>query len=163
MQQHVRERAMKLPRYRGVAKKIGACAALLLSFSAPHALAQYVPPHMVPSQNHSTKATHSPQTRVKTSPVTDVETSATGINTGGTVRVNTLACLEALLNMVVNGTALIGLIGGAAILLGALKLMKAGSANANRKLMISGGVITAALLLAPLTNFAIRFLVDKLY
>jgi hypothetical protein len=42
-------------------------------------------------------------------------TYVTGVNTAGTVRVNNLANLEALLNIVANGSELLGLLGGLAL------------------------------------------------
>lgn len=76
----------------------------------------------------------------------DEATVVQGVNTAGTVRVNMLANLEALLNITANGAAIIGIIWASVLLVTVHRCMKTNSRKA--KIRIAFGVCILALALA---------------
>ncbi len=77
-------------------------------------------------------------------PQGDDFTVVTGVNTAGTVRVNMLAMLEALLNVVANGAEIITVLWGSGLLLTALLFM-AKQHNGLKRCFVSLGVCTSFL------------------
>ncbi len=72
-------------------------------------------------------------------------TYVTGVNTAGTVRVNNLANLEALLNIIANGMEIIGIAwGGPTMILGFMH-MAAGTQDAMKRVMFGGAGVTGGL------------------
>lgn len=72
-------------------------------------------------------------------------TYITGVNTAGTVRVNNLANLEALLNIIANGMEILGIAwGGPTMILGFMH-MAAGSQDAMKKVLFGMGGVTGGL------------------
>ena len=72
-------------------------------------------------------------------------TYITGVNTAGTVRVNNLANLEALLNIIANGMEILGVAwGGPTMILGFMH-MAAGSQDAMKKVIFGMGGVTGGL------------------
>lgn len=72
-------------------------------------------------------------------------TAIMGVNTAGTVRVNNLANLEALLNIIANGMEILGIAwGGPTMIMGFMK-MAAGSQDAMKKVLFGAAGVTGGL------------------
>lgn len=110
-------------------------------------------------QSYSTQTTGSQtqQLNIGQSPVLQGATNGTiapqgieatvvqGVNTAGTVRVNNLANLEALLNIIANGMEILGIAwGGPTIIMGCMH-MAAGSHDALKKILFGAAGVTGGL------------------
>jgi len=72
-------------------------------------------------------------------------TFITGVNTAGTVRVNNLANLEALLNIIANGLEILGIAwGGPTMIMGFMR-MAAGTQDAMKKVLFGAAGVTGGL------------------
>ncbi len=72
-------------------------------------------------------------------------TYVTGVNTAGTVRVNNLANLEALLNIIANGLEILGIAwGGPTMILGFMH-MAAGTQDAMKRVLFGAAGVTGGL------------------
>ncbi len=72
-------------------------------------------------------------------------TYITGVNTAGTVRVNNLANLEALLNIIANGMEILGIAwGGPTMIMGFMK-MAAGTQDAMKSVLFGAAGVTGGL------------------
>jgi hypothetical protein len=72
-------------------------------------------------------------------------TYVTGVNTAGTVRVNNLANLEALLNIIANGLEILGIAwGGPTMIMGFMR-MAAGTQDAMKKVLFGAAGVTGGL------------------
>jgi hypothetical protein len=72
-------------------------------------------------------------------------TYITGVNTAGTVRVNNLANLEALLNIIANGMEILGIAwGGPTMIMGFMR-MAAGTQDAMKKVLFGAAGVTGGL------------------
>ncbi|MCC7532193.1 MAG: hypothetical protein IT342_27060 [Candidatus Melainabacteria bacterium] len=72
-------------------------------------------------------------------------TFITGVNTAGTVRVNNLANLEALLNIIANGMEILGIAWGGPTMIFGFMHMAAGSQDAMKKVMFGCAGVTGGL------------------
>lgn len=78
-----------------------------------------------------------------------------GVNTAGTVRVNNLANLEALLNIIANGMEILGIAwGGPTMMLGFMHLA-AGSKDAMRRVLFGGAGVTGGLAVPGVINWLV--------
>ena len=68
-----------------------------------------------------------------------------GVNTAGTVRVNNLANLEALLNIIANGMEILGIAWGGPTMIMGFMHMAAGSNDAMKKVMFGAAGVTGGL------------------
>ena len=68
-----------------------------------------------------------------------------GVNTAGTVRVNNLANLEALLNIIANGMEILGIAWGGPTMIMGFMHMAAGSHDAMKKVMFGAAGVTGGL------------------
>jgi len=68
-----------------------------------------------------------------------------GVNTAGTVRVNNLANLEALLNIIANGMEILGIAWGGPTMIMGFMHMAAGSQDAMKKVMFGAAGVTGGL------------------
>ncbi|MBX9568305.1 MAG: hypothetical protein K2X77_05385 [Candidatus Obscuribacterales bacterium] len=68
-----------------------------------------------------------------------------GINTGGTVRVNNLANLEALLNIIANGMEILGIAWGGPTMIMGFMHMAAGTQDAMKRVLWGMGGVTGGL------------------
>lgn len=68
-----------------------------------------------------------------------------GINTAGTVRVNNLANLEALLNIIANGMEILGIAWGGPTMIMGFMHMAAGSQDAMKRVLWGAGGVTGGL------------------
>jgi hypothetical protein len=92
---------------------------------------------VAPSLSGATNGTIGPQG-------TDA-TYVTGVNTAGTVRVNNLANLEALLNIIANGLEILGIAwGGPTMIMGFMR-MAAGTQDAMKKVLFGAAGVTGGL------------------
>ena len=72
-------------------------------------------------------------------------TSIMGVNTAGTVRVNNLANLEALLNIIANGMEILGIAWGGPTMIMGFMHMAAGSHDAMKKVLFGAAGVTGGL------------------
>jgi hypothetical protein len=72
-------------------------------------------------------------------------TVITGVNTAGTVRVNNLANLEALLNIIANGMEILGIAWGGPTMIMGFMHMAAGSQDAMKRVLWGAGGVTGGL------------------
>jgi hypothetical protein len=72
-------------------------------------------------------------------------TYVTGVNTAGTVRVNNLANLEALLNIIANGLEILGIAWGGPTMILGFMYMAAGTQDAMKKVMFGAAGVTGGL------------------
>ena len=72
-------------------------------------------------------------------------TAITGLNTAGTVRVNNLANLEALLNIIANGMEILGIAWGGPTMIMGFMHMAAGTQNAMSKVLHGAAGVTGGL------------------
>ncbi|MBX3075614.1 hypothetical protein KF707_13675 [Candidatus Obscuribacterales bacterium] len=72
-------------------------------------------------------------------------TSIMGVNTAGTVRVNNLANLEALLNIIANGMEILGIAWGGPTMIMGFMHMAAGSQDAMKKVLFGAAGVTGGL------------------
>ncbi len=72
-------------------------------------------------------------------------TSIMGVNTSGTVRVNNLANLEALLNIIANGMEILGIAWGGPTMIMGFMHMAAGSHDAMKKVLFGAAGVTGGL------------------
>ncbi len=72
-------------------------------------------------------------------------TFITGVNTAGTVRVNNLANLEAMLNIIANGLEILGIAWGGPTMIFGFMHMAAGSQDAMKKVMFGCAGVTGGL------------------
>jgi hypothetical protein len=68
-----------------------------------------------------------------------------GVNTAGTVRVNNLANLEALLNIVANGMEILGIAWGGPTMINGFMHMAAGTQDAMKRVLWGGAGVTGGL------------------
>jgi hypothetical protein len=92
---------------------------------------------MAPSLSGATNGTIGPKG-------TDA-TYITGVNTAGTVRVNNLANLEALLNIIANGLEILGIAWGGPTMIMGFMYMAAGTADAMKKVIFGAAGVTGGL------------------
>jgi hypothetical protein len=78
-------------------------------------------------------------------PQGDNATVITGVNTAGTVRVNNLANLEALLNIIANGMEILGIAWGGPTMIMGFMHMAAGSHDAMKKVLFGAGGVTGGM------------------
>lgn len=82
-------------------------------------------------------------------------TYVTGLNTSGTVRVNNLANVEALLNIIANGLEILGIAwGGPTMLLGFMRLA-AGTQDAMKRVLFGASGVTGAMATPGLINWCV--------
>ena len=72
-------------------------------------------------------------------------TFVTGVNTAGTVRVNNLANLEALLNIIANGMEILGIAWGGPTMIMGFMHMAAGTQQAMKKVLMGAAGVTGGL------------------
>jgi hypothetical protein len=72
-------------------------------------------------------------------------TFVTGVNTAGTVRVNNLANLEALLNIIANGMEILGIARGGPTMIMGFMHMAAGTQDAMKRVMFGAAGVTGGL------------------
>jgi hypothetical protein len=72
-------------------------------------------------------------------------TYITGVNTAGTVRVNNLANLEALLNIIANGMEILGIAWGGPTMIMGFMHMAAGTQQAMKKVLFGAAGVTGGL------------------
>ena len=72
-------------------------------------------------------------------------TYITGVNTAGTVRVNNLANLEALLNIIANGLEILGIAWGGPTMIFGFMHMAAGTQQAMKKVLFGAAGVTGGL------------------
>jgi hypothetical protein len=72
-------------------------------------------------------------------------TFVTGINTAGTVRVNNLANMEALLNIIANGMEILGIAWGGPTMIMGFMYMAAGTQTAMKKVVMGAAGVTGGL------------------
>jgi hypothetical protein len=72
-------------------------------------------------------------------------TYVTGVNTAGTVRVNNLANLEALLNIIANGLEILGIAWGGPTMIFGFMHMAAGTQDAMKKVLFGAAGVTGGL------------------
>jgi hypothetical protein len=72
-------------------------------------------------------------------------TFITGVNTAGTVRVNNLANLEALLNIIANGLEILGIAWGGPTMIFGFMHMAAGTQQAMKKVLFGAAGVTGGL------------------
>jgi hypothetical protein len=72
-------------------------------------------------------------------------TYVTGVNTAGTVRVNNLANLEALLNIIANGLEILGIAWGGPTMILGFMYMAAGTQDAMKRVMFGAAGVTGGL------------------
>jgi hypothetical protein len=68
-----------------------------------------------------------------------------GVNTAGTVRVNNLANLEALLNIIANGMEILGIAWGGPTMINGFMRMAAGTQDAMKRVLWGGAGVTGGL------------------
>jgi hypothetical protein len=78
-----------------------------------------------------------------------------GVNTAGTIRVNNLGCLEALINIIANGTQVVGIIWASVILVTVRRCMKNSSRKAKVRLVIGLVVLAIALSTPAMFNWLV--------
>ena len=106
----------------------------------------------------TTKATHTPGISTTSAPSfgINVEQDATviqGVNTAGTVRVNMLANLEALLNIGANGTEIIGVVWGCSLLV--LAFIKVHKVKRVKTIIFAVALITVGISTPSIFNYFI--------
>ena len=72
-------------------------------------------------------------------------TAVMGVNTAGTVRVNNLANLEALLNIIANGMEILGIAWGGPTMIMGFMHMAAGTQDAMKKVLFGAAGVTGGL------------------
>jgi hypothetical protein len=72
-------------------------------------------------------------------------TYVTGVNTAGTVRVNNLANLEALLNIIANGLEILGIAWGGPTMIMGFMHMAAGTQDAMKRVLFGAAGVTGGL------------------
>ena len=72
-------------------------------------------------------------------------TFVTGVNTAGTVRVNNLANLEALLNIIANGMEILGIAWGGPTMIMGFMHMAAGTQDAMKRVLFGAAGVTGGL------------------
>ena len=72
-------------------------------------------------------------------------TAVTGVNTAGTVRVNNLANLEALLNIIANGMEILGIAWGGPTMIMGFMHMAAGTQDAMKRVLFGAAGVTGGL------------------
>ncbi|MBK9142175.1 MAG: hypothetical protein IPM23_06760 [Candidatus Melainabacteria bacterium] len=78
-------------------------------------------------------------------PQGDDATAILGVNTAGTVRVNNLANLEALLNIIANGMEILGIAWGGPTMIMGFMHMAAGTHDAMKKVLFGAAGVTGGL------------------
>jgi hypothetical protein len=73
------------------------------------------------------------------------ETIVSGVNTAGTVRVNNLANLEALLNIIANGMEILGIAWGGPTMIMGFMHMAAGTQDAMKRVLFGAAGVTGGL------------------
>jgi len=79
------------------------------------------------------------------SPQGEDATAIIGVNTAGTVRVNNLANMEALLNIIANGMEILGIAWGGPTMVFGFMHMAAGSQDAMKKVLFGAAGVTGGL------------------
>lgn len=82
-------------------------------------------------------------------------TFITGVNTAGTVRVNNLANLEALLNILANGLEILGIAWGGPTIVFGFMHMAAGSQDAMKKILFGCAGVTGGLATPGVINWLV--------
>ncbi|HEY9786290.1 MAG TPA: hypothetical protein V6D17_12865 [Candidatus Obscuribacterales bacterium] len=107
----------------------------------------YLQPYNVPVLSGAAHSTIGPQGADAT--------FITGINTAGTVRVNNLSNIEALLNIIANGLEILGIAwGGPTLILGFMH-MAAGSKDAMKKVLFGCSGVTGGLATPGMINWLV--------
>jgi hypothetical protein len=78
-------------------------------------------------------------------PINGQETVVSGVNTAGTVRVNNLANLEALLNIIANGMEILGIAWGGPTMIMGFMHMAAGTQDAMKRVLFGAAGVTGGL------------------
>jgi hypothetical protein len=78
-------------------------------------------------------------------PINGAETVVSGVNTAGTVRVNNLANLEALLNIIANGMEILGIAWGGPTMIMGFMHMAAGTQDAMKRVLFGAAGVTGGL------------------
>jgi hypothetical protein len=91
----------------------------------------------------------------------DDATVIKGVNTAGTVRVNCLANLDALLNIAANASELFGLMIGAGVLFCALKRLRKEARLSRGRVAIGVSFIAFALMAPKLINWSVAIARDS--
>ena len=116
--------------------KLTMAAAMSLALTAP-AMAQDVFGTADTGATGATNGTVGPQG--------DDATVIMGVNTAGTVRVNNLANLEALLNIIANGMEILGIAWGGPTMIMGFMHMAAGTQDAMKRVLWGGAGVTGGL------------------
>ena len=82
-------------------------------------------------------------------------TSIMGVNTAGTVRVNNLANLEALMNIIANGMEILGIAWGGPTMIMGFMHMAAGSHDAMKKVLFGMAGVTGGLATPGMINWLV--------
>lgn len=80
-------------------------------------------------------------------------TYVTGVNTAGTVRVNNLANLEALLNVIANGMEILGIAWGGPTMIFGFMNMAGGTSDAKKRVLMGCAGVTGGLATPGLINW----------
>jgi hypothetical protein len=86
-------------------------------------------------------------------PQGDNATFVTGVNTAGTVRVNNLANLEGLLNIIANGMEILGIAWGGPTMIFGFMNMAAGTQDAKKKVFMGCSGVTGGMAVPGLINW----------
>ncbi|MGH9551863.1 MAG: hypothetical protein ACRD3W_20930 [Terriglobales bacterium] len=78
-----------------------------------------------------------------------------GLNTAGTVRVNNLANLEALLNIIANGMEILGIAWGGPTMIMGFMHMAAGTQDAMKRVLFGGAGVTGGLATPGMINWLV--------
>jgi hypothetical protein len=78
-----------------------------------------------------------------------------GVNTAGTVRVNNLANLEALLNIICNGMEILGIAWGGPTMVMGFMHMAAGTHDAMKKVLFGSAGVTGGLATPGVINWLV--------
>lgn len=96
-----------------------------------------IPGGIAPTLQGATNGTVGPQA--------GMETVVSGVNTAGTVRVNNLANLEALLNIIANGMEILGIAWGGPTMIMGFMHMAAGTQDAMKRVLFGAAGVTGGL------------------
>ena len=101
------------------------------------------------TSNSQTAGTNAPTLQAATNGTVGPQgadaTYITGVNTAGTVRVNNLANLEALLNIIANGMEILGIAWGGPTMIFGFMHMAAGTQDAMKKVLFGAAGVTGGL------------------
>jgi len=111
------------------------------------------------SQTETVDASRSPMLQGATNgtigPQQGDATVVQGVNTAGTVRVNNLANLEALLNIIANGMEILGIAWGGPTMIMGFMHMAAGTQDAMKKVLFGAAGVTGGLATPGVINWLV--------